>query len=66
MLELYDPNHRPYRTSSAEIVTAMERHGYRAFVLDREGLARPFGDAYRNVIYNVFFATEPARYGVGA
>jgi FkbM family methyltransferase len=58
MLELYDPNLRPFGTSVAEILEKMSAWGYSPKVADHNGELLPFGASHLNRICNVFFVQD--------
>jgi FkbM family methyltransferase len=55
LMELYDPNFRPYNTSIEAVVEAMAGFGYAPFIINPTGTAREFGGQHHNVCPNVFF-----------
>ncbi len=62
MLEVYNPNLKPYGSSVNEIVSMMEGFGYKPFFVSPQGQPLPFKKEHHDRYYNVFFVTDESAF----
>jgi FkbM family methyltransferase len=61
LMELYDPNLKPYDTSVTAVIQAMCEFGYSPFIVNRRDDPLPFMPCHHNIHQNIFFMAQSGK-----